>query len=44
MLEKQTDGSYEFWDDGQTNKPLITWTPANTPGSQNGWNTGNKTL
>lgn len=41
MLEKQTDGSYEFWDDGQTNKPLITWTPANTPGSQNGWNTGN---
>ncbi|HHL2498244.1 TPA: S-type pyocin domain-containing protein [Yersinia enterocolitica] len=41
MLEKQTDGSYEFWDNGQTNKPLITLTPANTPGSQNGWNTGN---
>ncbi|WP_279024043.1 S-type pyocin domain-containing protein [Gibbsiella quercinecans] len=41
MLEKQMDGSYEFWDDGQTNKPLIIWTPASTPGSQNGWNTGN---
>ncbi|MBC6556666.1 hypothetical protein GW721_11935 [Citrobacter braakii] len=41
MLEKQTDGSYEFWGDEQSDKPLITWTPANTPGAQNGWNTGN---
>lgn len=41
MLEKQTDGSYEFWGDERSDKPLITWTPANTPGSQNGWNTGN---
>ncbi|MDY1037629.1 S-type pyocin domain-containing protein [Lelliottia sp. CFBP8978] len=40
MLEKQTDGSYEFWSDERSDKPLITWTPANTPGSQNGWNTG----
>lgn len=41
MLEKQTDGSYEFWGDERSDKPLITWTPANTPGSQSGWNTGN---
>lgn len=41
MLERQTDGSYEFWGDERSDKPLITWTPANTPGSQNGWNTGN---
>jgi len=41
ILEKQLDGSYEFWGDEQSDKPLITWTPANTPGSQNGWNTGN---
>lgn len=41
MLEKQTDGSYEFWGDERSDKPLITWTPANAPGSQNGWNTGN---
>ncbi|HFQ7237828.1 TPA: S-type pyocin domain-containing protein [Citrobacter braakii] len=41
MLEKQTDGSYEFWGDERSDKPLITWTPANTPGSLNGWNTGN---
>lgn len=41
MLEKQSDGSYEFWGDERSDKPLITWTPANTPGSQNGWNTGN---
>ena len=41
MLEKQSDGSYEFWGDERSDKPLITWTPANTPGSQTGWNTGN---
>lgn len=41
MLEKQRDGSYQFWGDEQSDKPLITWTPASTPGSQNGWNTGN---
>ena len=41
MLEKQSDGSYEFWGDERSDKPLITWTPANTPGSQAGWNTGN---
>lgn len=41
MLDRQTDGSYEFWGDERSDKPLITWTPANTPGSQNGWNTGN---
>lgn len=41
MLEKQTNGSYEFWGDEQSDRPLITWTPANTPGSQAGWNTGN---
>lgn len=41
MLEKQRDGSYEFWGDERSDKPLITWTPANTPGLQNGWNTGN---
>ncbi|MEX3018222.1 S-type pyocin domain-containing protein [Kluyvera sp. STS39-E] len=41
MLEKQTDGSYEFWGDERSDRPLITWTPANTPGTQTGWNTGN---
>lgn len=41
MLEKQSDGSYEFRGDERSDKPLITWTPANTPGSQAGWNTGN---
>lgn len=41
MLEKRLDGRYEFWDDGDSNKPLITWTPAGTQGSQNGWDTGN---
>jgi len=41
MFEKQSDGSYEFWGDERSDKPLITWTPANTPGSQTGWNTGN---
>jgi hypothetical protein len=41
MLEKQSDGSYEFWGDERSDKPLITWTPANTPGSKTGWNTGN---
>jgi uncharacterized Zn-binding protein involved in type VI secretion len=41
MLEKQRDGSYEFWGDERSDKPLITWTPANKPGSQTGWNTGN---
>lgn len=41
MLEKQIDGSYEFWGDEQSDKPLITWTPASTPGSQDSWNTGN---
>ncbi|MCC4104763.1 S-type pyocin domain-containing protein, partial [Serratia ureilytica] len=41
MLEKQRDGSYEFWGDEQSDKPLITWTPASTPGSQDSWNTGN---
>lgn len=41
MLEKQRDGSYEFWSDDQSDKPLITWTPASTPGSQDSWNTGN---
>jgi len=41
MLEKQSDGSYEFWGDERSDKPLITWTPANTPGSQDSWNTGN---
>lgn len=41
MLEQQSDGRYEFWDDGETHKPLITWTPAGASGSQNGWNTGN---
>ncbi|WP_455864616.1 S-type pyocin domain-containing protein [Pantoea agglomerans] len=41
MLEKQLDGSYEFWGDEQSDKPLITWTPASTPGSQDSWNTGN---
>lgn len=38
MLEKQNDGSYEFWGDERSDKPLITWIPA---GSQTGWNTGN---
>lgn len=42
MLEKQTDGSYEFWGDERSDKPLITWSPASTPGSQAGWNTGNQ--
>ncbi|WP_380182481.1 S-type pyocin domain-containing protein [Kalamiella sp. sgz302252] len=41
MLEKQIDGSYEFWGDERSDRPLITWTPANTPGSQAGWHTGN---
>lgn len=41
MLEKQMDGSYEFWGGEQSDKPLITWTPASTPGSQDSWNTGN---
>lgn len=41
MLEKQRDGSYEFWGDERSDKPLITWTPASTPGSQDSWNTGN---
>ncbi|HIE5387560.1 TPA: S-type pyocin domain-containing protein [Enterobacter cancerogenus] len=41
MLEKQMDGSYEFWGDERSDKPLITWTPASTPGSQESWNTGN---
>lgn len=41
MLEKQMDGSYEFWGDERIDKPLITWTPASTPGSQDSWNTGN---
>ncbi len=41
MLEKQRDGSYEFWGDERSDKPLITWTPASTPGSQSSWNTGN---
>lgn len=41
MLEKQMDGSYEFWGDERSDKPLITWTPASTPGSQDSWNTGN---
>ncbi|MEZ3499178.1 S-type pyocin domain-containing protein [Pantoea sp. KPR_PJ] len=41
MLEKQIDGSYEFWGDERSDKPLITWTPASTPGSQSSWNTGN---
>ncbi|QGU89725.1 S-type Pyocin domain-containing protein [Erwinia sorbitola] len=41
LLEKQMDGSYEFWGDERSNKPLITWTPASTPGSQDSWNTGN---
>jgi len=41
MLEKQTDGSYEFWGDERSDKPLITWTPASTPGSQDSWDTGN---
>ncbi|PLC62527.1 MULTISPECIES: S-type pyocin domain-containing protein [Citrobacter] len=41
MLEKQRDGSYEFWGDERSDKQLITWTPASTPGSQDSWNTGN---
>ncbi|WP_353614961.1 S-type pyocin domain-containing protein [Mangrovibacter phragmitis] len=41
MLEKQRDGSYEFWGDERSDKPLITWTPASTQGSQSSWNTGN---
>lgn len=41
MLEKQRDGSYEFWGDERSDKPLITWTPESTPGSQSSWNTGN---
>jgi hypothetical protein len=41
MPEKQRDGSYEFWGDERSDKPLITWTPASTPGSQSSWNTGN---
>lgn len=41
MLEKQIDDSYEFWGDEQSDKPLITWSPASTPGSQDSWNTGN---
>lgn len=41
MLEKQRDGSYEFWGDERSDKPLITWTPSSTPGSQSSWNTGN---
>lgn len=42
MLKKQSDGSYEFWGgDERSDKSLITWSPANTPGSQAGWNTGN---
>lgn len=41
MPEKQSDDSYEFWGDKRNDKPLIAWTPANTPGSKNGWNTGN---
>lgn len=41
MLEKQSDGSYGFWGDERSDKPLIAWTPANTPGPQTGWNTGN---
>ncbi|MEZ2576968.1 S-type pyocin domain-containing protein [Buttiauxella ferragutiae] len=41
MLEKQLDGSYEFWGDERSDKPLITWTPTSTPGSQDSWNTGN---
>ncbi len=44
MPEKQSDGSYEFWGDEQSDKPLITWTPARTPGSQDNWNTGNNGL
>lgn len=42
MLDKQTDGSYEFWGDERSDKPLITWSPENAPGSQAGWNTGNQ--
>ncbi|MGV3344997.1 S-type pyocin domain-containing protein [Enterobacteriaceae bacterium LUAb1] len=41
MLEKPRDGSYEFWGDEQSDHPLITWTPASTPGAQDSWNTGN---
>jgi pyocin large subunit-like protein/uncharacterized Zn-binding protein involved in type VI secretion len=43
LLEKVTDGAYGFWEDGELYKPLITWTPADAPGSSDagGWNTGN---
>ena len=42
LLEKNSSG-YEFWEDGELHKPLITWTPAGAPGSSDagGWNTGN---
>ena len=43
LLEKMTGGAYGFWEDGELHKPLITWTPADAPGSSDtgGWNTGN---
>ncbi|MCG8155919.1 S-type pyocin domain-containing protein [Brenneria goodwinii] len=43
LLEKNLSGGYEFWEDGELSKPLITWTPADAPGSSDaeGWHTGN---
>jgi len=43
LLEKNSSGGYEFWEDGELHKPLITWTPAGAPGSSDagGWHTGN---
>lgn len=41
LLNKRSDGRYEFWDDGRHTGPLILWTPANAPGSEpDGWDTG----
>jgi pyocin large subunit-like protein/uncharacterized Zn-binding protein involved in type VI secretion len=44
LLEKELNGGYAFWEDGELHKPLITWTPADAPGSSDagGWHTGNE--
>lgn len=45
LLEKNINGGYGFWEDGELQKPLITWSPADAPGSSDtgGWHTGNNT-
>lgn len=41
LLNKRSDGRFEFWDDGRHTGPLILWTPADAPGSEpDGWDTG----